>query len=44
MLKQTKIVCCEKQANKHPTTTATTTLLTLGRLNPRPQVSTSLDV
>jgi hypothetical protein len=42
MLKQTKTVYCEKQANKQPT--AMTTLSTLGRLNPRPQVSTSLDV
>jgi hypothetical protein len=42
MLKQTKTVYCEKQAKK-PTMT-TSKLSTLGRLNPRPQVSTSLDV
>jgi hypothetical protein len=41
MLKQTKTVYYEKQAKK---STAMTTLPTLGRLNPCPQVSTPLDV
>jgi len=41
MLKQTKTVYYEKQAKKPTTMTA---LSALGRLNPRPQVSTPLDV
>jgi hypothetical protein len=41
MLKQTKTVYYEKQAKK---LTMTTTFSTLGKLNPRPQVSTPLDV